>query len=160
MSTLNRNPSGSCVLGLKTAWTQVFSNWPNICIGLDRILAYILDFLKKWAILGRTRLFLIGQGSLYLNKSGQCSKSDWKSYLKPFGRGSAVKLWEEKDHWFNEWMIKLFVEQSLASPGSPKYEKIVVWWPALSAAIYKLIWNSSLRTLTTRHNLYPQCTQS
>ena len=44
-----------------------------------------------------------------------------KLYLKPFGRGGAVKLWEEKDDSLNELMTRLFVEQPLASPGSANY---------------------------------------
>ena len=31
---------------------------------------------------------------------------DWKSYLKPFGRGGAVKLWQEKADGLNQLMNK------------------------------------------------------
>ena len=51
----------------------------------------------------------------------------WKSYLKPFGPGGAVKLWEEKDDrltdLINQLITKLFIEQSLALPGSAKNQK-------------------------------------
>ena len=47
----------------------------------------------------------------------------WKSYLYSFGRGGALKLWEEKDQSLNEWITEVFVEQPLASPGSANYDK-------------------------------------
>ena len=43
---------------------------------------------------------------------------DWKSYFKLFGRGSFLKCWEEKDGSVNESVTEVFVEQSLALPGS------------------------------------------
>ena len=67
---------------------------------------------------------------------------DWKSYLKPFGRGSFVKSGEEKDELVNEWVTKVFVEQPLASHGSAKqiytykihddYTKMFMWIPCMS----------------------------
>ena len=51
----------------------------------------------------------------------------WKSYLKPFRRGGAVKLWEEKDDLINELInYEVFVEQPLASPGSAKLRVLTV----------------------------------
>ena len=40
--------------------------------------------------------------------------------LKPFGRGGAVKLWEEKDRSINQSVTEVFVEQPLSLPGSAK----------------------------------------
>ena len=48
-----------------------------------------------------------------------------KCYLKPFGRGGAVKLWEEKADLINELITRLFIEQPLASPGSAKKVNII-----------------------------------
>ena len=56
---------------------------------------------------------------------------NWKTYLQPFGRGGAVKLWEEKDQLLNEWInqliTKLFEEQPLALPGSDNYN-MSIWY--------------------------------
>ena len=43
-----------------------------------------------------------------------------KSYLKPFGRGGVLKLWEEKDRSINQSVTEVFVEQPLSLPGSAK----------------------------------------
>jgi hypothetical protein len=42
-----------------------------------------------------------------------------KGYLKPFGRGGAVQLWEEKDELISA-VTEVFLEQPLVSPESAK----------------------------------------
>ena len=43
---------------------------------------------------------LVGGGSV-INGATPSSFYNWKTYLLPFGRGGAVKLWEEKDDLMN-----------------------------------------------------------